>query len=224
MADTIAKNDFVELRFTGSIKGGEVFDTNIADKAKEMGIEMEGKPTIICVGQAMILPKIDTFLIGKEIGKVYSLDVSPSEGFGERRRELLRVLPMELFIKQNIRPVVGSVFSFDNMPARISAVSGGRVTVDFNTPLAGKDLVYELNAVKKVDELSEKVRSMIIFYFRQDVKFSISGKTIILEIDPKIKPFLEAFSSKFKEVLGMDLEVAEVKDSPAVSKEESPAN
>ncbi len=205
----LSKNDFVELRFTGSVKNGEIFDTNIESDALKIGLEMTGKPMIICLGHGMILPKIDEFLIGKELNKDYTLEVSPSEGFGDRRKEFMRVLPMDVFMKQKIRPVVGLVFSFDGMPARICSVSGGRVTVDFNNPLAGKDLVYNLKVLKKVDDLHEKVKSLILFYFRNDVKFEINekDKKIILDIDPKIKQFLEAFSGKFKEILGFDLDV-----------------
>lgn len=207
MADKIVKNDFVEFRFTGKVKGGEIFDTNIVDEAKKIGLDIETKPLIICVGHKMILPKLDDFLVGKDLNKDYNVDVSVNEGFGERKRELMKILPMDVFVKQNLRPIVGAVLSFDGMPAKISAVSGGRVTVDFNNPLSGKDLEYDLKATRKINDLSEKVRALIIFYFRQDLKFEIKEKVVVLDIDPKIKPFLEAFSGKFKEILDLSLDV-----------------
>ncbi|MEK6918999.1 MAG: peptidylprolyl isomerase [Nanoarchaeota archaeon] len=212
MTNVIAKNDFVEFRFTGKVKDGEIFDTNIPESAKLMGLEMESKPVVICVGHQMILPKLDEFLIGKELYKDYNVNVTPKEGFGERKREMMKVLPIEVFVKQNLRPVVGAVFSFDDMPAKITAYSGGRVTVDFNNPLAGKDLVYDLKVVKKVDDLKEQVKSLILFYFRNNIAFEIKEKVVVLDIDPKIKPFLEAFSGKFKEILGMTLDVKEKKE------------
>jgi len=221
MTHDIKKNDFIELRFTGRVKNGEIFDTNVPEDAVKMGLEMENKPYIICIGQGMILTKIDEFLTGKEIGKEYNLEVSQKDGFGERRKEFLKVLPMDLFRKQKMMPQTGMVMSFDGMPARISAVSGGRVTVDFNNPLAGKELVYDLKVHKKVDDLNEKIKSLILFFFRNDVKFELNekDKKIILDIDPKIKPFLEAFSGKFKDILSLDLDVKEVKEEKVENKE-----
>ncbi len=213
MNNIIQKNDFIEMHFTGRVKNGEIFDTNIPENARKIGIELDksNKPYIICLGHGMILPKIDDFLIGKEIGKDYILEVSPDEGFGQRRREFLKVLPMEIFRKQKMAPQVGAVMTFDGMPARISAVSGGRVTVDFNNPLAGKEIVYELKINKKIDDINEKVRSLIIFYLRNDAPFAVNDKEkkIILKIDERFKAFLPAFSPKFKEILGMDVVIEE---------------
>ncbi|MBS3074412.1 peptidylprolyl isomerase [Candidatus Pacearchaeota archaeon] len=223
MTETIAKNDFIELRFTGRIRGGDIFDTNIPDEAKKIGLEINNKPVVICVSHGMILPKIDDFLVGKDMGQDYKLDVSPKEGFGERRREFLKVLPMDVFRKQNMMPQAGMVMSFDGMPARISAVSGGRVTVDFNNPLAGKDLVYDLKASRKVDSINEKIKSLILFFFRKDVKFELKEKEkkIILEIDDKFKLFLEVFAPKFREILGMELVIEEAKERAKVKEEKT---
>ena len=226
-AETIVKNDFIELRFTGRVKGGEIFDTNIPEDARKIGLELNesnesNKPYIICIGHGMILPKIDNFLIGKEAGKGYTLEISPDEGFGHRRKEFMKVLSMEIFRKQDMKPQAGMVFTFDGMPARISAVSGGRVTVDFNNPLAGKELVYELNIIRKADDLNEKIKSLIMFFFRSNVNFRLDekDKKVILDLDAKFRTFLEAFSGKFKEILGMDIVIEEAKPEEKKEKKE----
>lgn len=147
----LKKNDFIELEFVGKVKDRGIFDTNIESEAKKIGLDIKTRPLKICLGKKMILPAIDDFLIGKKIGK-YTLELSPEKAFGEKRRELIKTMPMSVFKGQNMAPQQGMIFQFDNMMGRISAVSGGRVIVDFNNPLAGKSVVYELEVKRKINK------------------------------------------------------------------------
>ena len=121
----------------------------------------------------MLLPALDKFLVGKEIGKNYHIELSPDEAFGQRKKEFIRTMPMSVFVKQKINPQPGMVFSFDNMPARISAVSGGRVIVDFNNPLAGKYLVYDLSVKNKISDDNEKISTLIEFFLKRPLEFKL---------------------------------------------------
>jgi len=88
----------------------------------------------------MFLKGVDDFLIGKEIGK-YIIELSPEKAFGNRESKLVQMIPMKIFHQHKINPVPGTLFNFDNKVAKILTVSGGRVMVDFNNPLAGKDII-----------------------------------------------------------------------------------
>jgi len=208
MAEIIKKNDFVELDFSGRVKNAEIFDTNIKEEAKKIGLEIESRPLIICIGQNMILPAIDEFLDGKEVGK-FTLELSPEKAFGPRNKEYLKTMPVKIFHEKQVLPKPGMVFQFDNLLGRISAVSGGRVIVDFNNPLAGKDVVYELNAKKKIEDIKEKAEVLINFYFKQKLDFEIVDKKLLITIDKKFEQAIEYFKPKFKEILDLDLEVKE---------------
>ena len=224
----IGKNDFVELEFVGTVKGGEVFDTNIkevADKLHESHDHSDGhthddvKPVIISLGLGMMLPAIDDFLVGKEVDKSYTLELVPDKAFGARKKELIRTLSINSFRDQKVRPETGMVFSFDGMMGRVSTVSGGRVIVDFNNPLAGKVLVYELTVKGRLgdssDDLDKKIRSLINFFFKNNFDYVIEDNIVLLKVDDRFKPLVDFFNDKFKQALNMGLGVfidKEIKD------------
>lgn len=213
----LSKGDFIELQYTGKIKDtNEIFDTNIEEEAKKINLDVKTKPLIICLGQNMILPSIDEFLIGKESGKEYILFLEPEKAFGKRNRNLIKTMPFSVFSKHNLNPEKGMVFTFDNVIGKITTVSGGRVIVDFNNPLASKEVVYELRVKRKVIDINEKVNSIMIFFLRKEFSFEIKEKKLIIKLkkqEENFKKFIESFKENFKETLSLDLEVQELKET-----------
>ena len=208
------KTDFVELEFTGKLKNGEVFDSNIKEDLEKLhrghNHPIEAKPFILCLGEQMFLKSVEDFLIGKDIGN-YEIELSPEKAFGNRNSKLMMRIPMKVFREQKINPVQGDVFNFDGRIAKILTVSGGRVIVDFNSPLAGKDVIYNLKVKRKIEDINEKVKSLINFLFRRDMDFEINEKKIIIEMEPNLKQFAEMFKDRFKEILNLELEIKESK-------------
>lgn len=211
------KNDFLEVQFTGRIKGGEVFDSNIAEELKKLNPNQQVKPFIFPLGQDMFLKGIEDFLIGKEIGS-YEIELSPKDAFGFRDPSMVQMIPMKVFIEHKINPIPGTVLNFDNKFGKVLTVSGGRVMVDFNGPLAGKEVVYELKVLRKVDDIDEKVKSLIEFLFRREFNYKIEDKKLILNVEKGFKAFAELFKDKFKEMFDLELEVTEVEEK-SVKKE-----
>jgi len=206
--EKLKKNDFIELDFTGKDKEGKVFDTTIKEEAKKINIDIADKPLIICLGQNMILPAIDEFLIGKEIGN-YALDLKPEKAFGKRDRKLVKLMPSSLFKEQG-KLYPGMVFSFDNMLGKIMSVSGGRIMIDFNNPLADKEVIYQLNIKRKIEDLNEKAKSLIIFFFKREMPFKLETNKLVIEAEKQFIQFIILFKEKFREILNLDLEVKEV--------------
>jgi len=207
MTRNLQKNDFVEIEYIGKVKDGDIFDTNIEEEAKKIGVDIKTRPLIICIGQGMILPAIDEFLIGKEDGNSYTLKLPPEKAFGARKRELVKTMPLSVFNKHQITPQTGMVFTFDNLLGRISAVSGGRVIVDFNNPLAGKDVVYNLKIKRKLTDINEKIKTLMLTFFRKEFEYELKNKKLILKAELGFKKFIELFKKKFKEILDLELEV-----------------
>jgi len=204
----IKKNDFVELQFTAKTSEGTIFDTNIAEDAKKINLKMEPRPLVICIGQGMILPAIDEFLAEKELGK-YNLKLEAKKAFGERKRELVRVMPISIFASQKQAPYPGMVFQFDNMLGKISSVSGGRVIVDFNNPIAGKDVEYSLIVKRIIENVKEKIKSLMLAFFGSEIPFKLENEKLTLEVNKGFKPLFENFKPKFKEILNLELEIVE---------------
>ena len=57
--EKLKQNDFIEIEFTGKVRDGDIFDTNIKEDAKKINLDIKTRPLIICIGQNMILPAID---------------------------------------------------------------------------------------------------------------------------------------------------------------------
>jgi FKBP-type peptidyl-prolyl cis-trans isomerase 2 len=203
------KNDFIEIEFTGRIKGGEVFDSNISEELKKLNSSQQAKPFVFCVGQDMFLTGIEDFLISKEMGN-YEIELTPEKAFGLRNPSLIQMIPLKVFIEHQINPIPGAVLTFDNKLGKVLTVSGGRIMVDFNNPLAGKEVVYKVNVLRKVEDTNEKIKALNEFLFRRDFKFEIQDKKLILEVDKGFKPFVELFKDKFKEIFGLEIEVKEI--------------
>ena len=224
------KKDFIEIEFTGKIKDGEVFDSNIKEDllqytnqvglkeghkegvlqgAKNINSDFKPKPFIFSIGEGMFLKDVEDFLIGKEIGK-YEVELSPEKAFGNREPKLVQVMSMKIFREQKINPIKGEMFNFDGRIAKILSVSGGRVIADFNNPIAGKNVIYNIKILRKVEDIKEKAKALIEFLFKKDLKFEIKEKKIVLEVEKELVKFVELFKEKFKDILGLDLEVREV--------------
>ncbi len=203
------KKDFIEIEFTGKIKDGAIFDSNIKEDLIQLNPKENPKPFIFCLGEGMFLKGIDDFLIGKEIGE-YTIELSPSNAFGLRVPEMIQKVPSKIFREQKLNPVIGAVFNFDGRVAKVLSVSGGRVIVDFNHPLAGKEVVYKVKVLRKLDDIKEKIKSFLNFLFRRDLSFSIESNKVILEVEKNLIQFVKIFQEKFKEVFNLELEAKEI--------------
>lgn len=217
----LQKKDFIEIEFTGRLKDtGDIFDSNVKEELEKIhkghDHSVEAKPLIYCLGEGMFLAGVDDYLIGKEIGK-HIIGLSSEKAFGKRQRELVKMIPIKIFFQHKINPVPGAMLNFDGKMGKVLSVSGGRVLIDFNHPLAGKDVIYEINARRVIQDIDEKIKAFNNFIFKQDLKFSVEqkNKKVIYEIpesDKRLKIFIEIFKDKFKEIFDMELEIKEDKE------------
>lgn len=214
----IKKNDFVEIEFSGRANGN-LFDTTSIEEAKEIGLNADVKPVVIAVGHEMMLKGFDSALEGKEIGKDYSVHLSVKDAFGSRNPSLIKTIPMRIFREKNMNPQLGMTLQMDNQIAKVISVSGGRVMVDFNNPLAGKEIDYKFKILRKVDSNEDKVNALQDFFFRQRFEFSLDGTKVLFK-DSKIKPLVDMIKGKLKEISGLEFEVE--KSEKLESKEKNP--
>ena len=216
----IQKNDFVEIEFTGKANG-QIFDTTNKEEAKKIGIEADVNPLVVSAGNQMVLKGLDEELMGKEIGKKYSIHLTSDKAFGKRDPQLIKIIPMRVFREKNINPEPGMAFQLDNYLVRILSVSGGRVTADFNNPLAGKEIDYEFTIKRKVENSDEKINSLQDYFFKKrfDFKIDVNGKKVVFK-NQEIKPLIQMMAGKFREMTGFDFEVEDKKEEPAENKKE----
>lgn len=209
----LQKKDFIEIEFTGKIKDGKIFDSNIKKDLEKTDLNVKAKPLIFCLGEGMFLEGIDDFLIGKDIQE-YEIELLPEKAFGNRDSKLVQMIPMKIFKEQKVNPVPGAMFNFDGKIAKILTASSGRIMVDFNHPLAGKTVVYDIKVLRKIDDLTEKAKALTEFFTKKDFKLEIKDKKLTIHADKKFSQFLILFKDKFKEILDLELEVEEVEEDP----------
>jgi peptidylprolyl isomerase len=220
----IQKKDFIEIEFTGRVKGGGIFDSNIKEDLSKANMNLPAKPFIFCIGQGMFLEGVENFLINKEVGKDYKIELSPEKAFGNRNPSFVKIMPKRIFDSHKINPVPGEMLNFDNQIGKVLTVSGGRVIIDFNNPLAGKFVIYDVKVLRKVEEINEKIKAFIEFLFKKDLKFIIEDKKIVLEVDKPFIQFAELFKPKFNEIFNLELEVKESENNSKTKEENKNEN
>lgn len=174
------KNDFVEIEYTGRVKENNViFDTTNEEVAKENKLhnpKMKYGPKIVCIGQGQALKGLDEDLIGKEVGKDYSVEISAEKGFGKKNPKLIQLIPANKFKGANIRPMPGLQINVDGQIGTIKTVSGGRCMVDFNHPLTSKDLIYDFKVVSKITDAEKQVAVLAGLMMQMpEPKVTVSG-------------------------------------------------
>ncbi len=164
----VQKGDFIELDYTASIKENNlVFDTTSEEIAKHHNIyhkENKYKPVFVLVGENIVVTGLDKGLEGKEVGKEYSIELVPEEAYGKKDPKLYQLIAASKFKSQNMMPMPGLQVTVDNLIGVIKAVSGGRVMIDFNHPLAGKNIVYSFKVAKIIEKDEERLNAFSVMY------------------------------------------------------------
>jgi len=211
---SLKKGDFIEIEFTGKIKDtGVVFDTTIEEDAKKADLKIKNlKPFTLSVGHKMLPNGFDADIEGKEIGKKYTVELTPEKAFGKRDPKAVKMIPTKLFHEQKINPVPGLQLNLDGQLTKILSNSGGRTLVDFNNPLAGKEITYEYKILKEITDEKDKVNALQDFLFRKRFKFEEKDKKITFETEKTHQPLVKMFSDKFKEILGKEVDAKVVEE------------
>ena len=188
----IDENDFIKLNYTGRVKAtGDVFDTTYEEVAEEAGIKNEQKdyhPMVLAVGSTQLIAKLHDEIKKLDVGDKKTVEIPAEEAFGKRDPSLIQLIPMREFKKQNIRPFVGMPISLQGNTGVVRTIDGGRVRVDFNHELAGKDIEYEYAGF---NEYSKGVLKIDKYENREDVKSiggSAQGMPLVVLTDDKTFP------------------------------------
>ncbi len=184
---TLKKGDFIALDFVGRIKEtGDIFDLtkkDVAEKEKIANKSAEYSPRIVCVGHGDIVKGVDDFLVGKTVGKSYTIELESADAFGKKDAKLIKMMPLSTFKKQDMKPFPGLQVNIDGSYGTIRTVSGGRVLVDFNHPLASKAVTYEITITKVITKDAEKVSGILKGIINRDVTCTVDKGTATVDID-----------------------------------------
>jgi len=135
----VKNGDTVRVHYRGTLADGTMFD------------ESAGRdPLAFTVGLGQVIPGFEAAVVGLEPGESVNVTIEPQDAYGPHHAELRHTVTMEDFASE---PFVGGEVTLvspegDEMPGRIVEIEGENVTLDFNHPLAGEVLVFEITVVE----------------------------------------------------------------------------
>ncbi|MFX0179015.1 MAG: helix-hairpin-helix domain-containing protein [Candidatus Hodarchaeota archaeon] len=171
---SVEKGDFILVKITGKTQKGTVFQVSSEEDAKTAGIYDEQKakqgyytPEFVIAGKSGFLNEGLTETI--ESMKFYekkSVRIPPTKAFGKRDPQKIERIGIAKFRKLNEgkNPEIGQEFIKKGTGQRgvVSNVVQGRVIIDYNHPLAGQSVDYNLEIVDRIEGFNEKIEYFMI--------------------------------------------------------------
>ncbi len=135
------QGDVVSVYYTGKLDDGTVFDSTPEDR-----------PFEFTLGEGKVIPGFETAVSGMEIGESKTVKVKPDDAYGERRDDLVvqvdrKVVPENLDIEVGQRLQMHRADG-ESVPVTVVEISNNQVTLDANHPLAGRELIFDIELVK----------------------------------------------------------------------------
>jgi FKBP-type peptidyl-prolyl cis-trans isomerase 2 len=137
------------------------------------------------LGKFVRLEYTDSALQEMKPGDKKSLDIPPEEAFGPRRADRIKFFKLGQFRKEGVRPHPGMRLTIDGRMATVKSVSSGRVVVDFNHPLAGLTLHYDLELAGEVTDGLEQARELVRFHLGREVPVEEDGESLVVKGVPE---------------------------------------
>ena len=137
----VKENDTVKVHYTGKLTDGQVFDTS------------EGKdPIEFTLGKGQLIPGFEKGLLDMKVNEKKTITIPKEEAYGEPREDLVQEVEKSQ-LPEEIKPEVGMGLVSKTPDGRemnlvVAEVKEETIVVDGNHPLAGKDLVFDLEVVE----------------------------------------------------------------------------
>ncbi|MDE1869085.1 MAG: peptidylprolyl isomerase [Candidatus Micrarchaeota archaeon] len=134
-AQTVAVGDTISVYYTGTLTNGTVFDSNVGKQ-----------PLNFTVGSGQLILGFENGVIGMKLNETKTITIPADEAYGPVNQSLIVQVSRAEF--GNATPTVGMrVSSSNGQQATVKAVGTNTVTLDFNPPLAGQTLIFEIKVV-----------------------------------------------------------------------------
>lgn len=137
----VQEKDKVKVHYTGKLESGEVFDTSI-----------ERDPLEFTVGAGQMIKGFDQAVSGMEVKEKKTVTIPSGEAYGDRNEQLIQAVS-KTELPADMKPEVGQTLVATNDQGQqthvvVTEVADSSITIDANHPLAGKDLVFEIELVE----------------------------------------------------------------------------
>ena len=135
----VSENDSVTIVYDGFLASGEKFDSS-----------QDTGPLQFQMGTGSVLPAFEQAVLGMAAKETKSITIAAKDAYGLKNEDLIMTVSRKGFADQTIAPgmVIGMDMDHDGrqhkVPATVLAVEGETMTIDFNHPLAGQDITYQI--------------------------------------------------------------------------------
>lgn len=137
----VKANDTVHVHYTGKLTDGQVFDSSL-----------ERKPLEVQLGKGQLIPGFEKGLIDMKVHDKKTVTIPSDEAYGEVRKDLFQEIPKS-DLPPEINPEIGMGLMAKNpdgteQQLRITEVKNESIIIDTNHPLAGRDLIFDLEVME----------------------------------------------------------------------------
>lgn len=136
------EGDKVKVHYTGKLKDGTVFDSSVE----------RDQPLEFTLGKGEVIAGFETAVQGMQVGDTKTTDIPAVNAYGERRDDMVFEVPNNN-VPENLNPQVGQQLAVkqndgSTMPVTVTEIKKESIIIDANHPLAGKDLVFDIELVE----------------------------------------------------------------------------
>jgi len=139
----IKDGKYVQVHYVGTLDDGTVFDDS-----------RERQPLEFQLGNRSVIPGFEQAVKGMALNEEKSISLSPDDAYGNRQESLIREFPTTMLGEDKVES--GQNVWFDSpqgpVPGKVLALEADNFTVDFNHPLAGEKLNFQLTLVGVTDQ------------------------------------------------------------------------
>jgi peptidylprolyl isomerase len=148
-AKTVADKKVVSLHYTGTLADGTQFDTSVGKE-----------PLEFMVGTKSMIPGFEKAVMGMKVGEKKKFEIKAVDAYGEHDPQRVEEVPMASF-PEGMKLEKGLMLSSGSVPwpVTVAEVKEKTVLVDYNHPLAGKNLTFDIEIVKIRDATRDELTS-----------------------------------------------------------------
>jgi FKBP-type peptidyl-prolyl cis-trans isomerase 2 len=141
MQQQVKDGDKVKVHYHGKLRSGETFDSS-------QGRE----PLEFTVGGGQVIKGFDEGVKGMQVGDKKTVEIAVDDAYGQKSQEMIIEFPKNQF-PEDMNPEMGMQLMMNNgsgqqFPVTIVEVKDQSVILDANHPLAGQDLVFDIELVE----------------------------------------------------------------------------
>ena len=131
----------VSVHYVGTLEDGTEFDSSIT----------RGEALSFTIGSGQLIPGFNDAVLGMAQGEKKTIVLDPPQAYGEVNPQMIQDVPKQQ-LPEDFEPEVGATIVGQNelgqqVMGKVNAFSDDSVTLDFNHPLSGKKLNFEIELV-----------------------------------------------------------------------------